>query len=330
MAEYSDEVMMETAVDALKQWQITPRSVAQISRTENVVFRVDTAEGKSYALRIHRAGYHTLDELKSEALWTAALNDKDIGAPLPVLTSSGDLYAEVTIPQTEEVRYVGLIEWFEGQTVEEIIESGEDASVHALWYEKLGALMARMHNQASGWSPPEGFVRHTLDLDGFVGENPFWGRFWEIPELSDDQRVLMTKARDWIEGKLKDYPKGPEDFGMIHADLRAANVMVHEEHLNVIDFDDAGLGWHLYDVAVALFDASLGEDLEKLQSALVKGYRTERSLSDEQVADLPLFLTIRTLATLGWLHDRPEVEYYAFLPMLIEHACAVVEAQTRM
>lgn len=325
MTEYSDEMMMATAQKALEQWDVSARKIVQISRTENVVFRVDGADGKRYALRIHRAGYHTLGELESEPHWTAALGEAKIGAPLAVLTAAGNHYAEVSIPQTDETRHVGLIGWFEGKTIEEIVEADGNADNQAVWYAKLGALMARMHNQASSWSAPDGFVRHSLDMDGFVGENPFWGRFWEIPELSDDQQALMGKARGWIEDRLKDYPKGPDNFSMIHADLRTANVMVHEDHLNVIDFDDAGFGWHLYDIAVALFDASLGEDFENLKNALVEGYRSERPLSDEQVADLSLFLIIRTLATLGWLHDRPEVDYYAFLPMLIEHACEVVK-----
>jgi hypothetical protein len=34
---------------------------------------------------------------------------------------------------------------------------------------------------------------------------------------------------------------------------------------------------------------------------------------------------IRALAGPGWLHDRPEVELYEFMPALIEVACRWVE-----
>jgi len=39
------------------------------------VFRVDSEDGRAYALRVHRPGYHTLAELESEPHWTAALNE---------------------------------------------------------------------------------------------------------------------------------------------------------------------------------------------------------------------------------------------------------------
>jgi len=36
------------------------------------------------------------------------------------------------------------------------------------------------------------------------------------------------------------------------ADLPPGNLLVHKDQLAVIDFDDAGFGWHHYDLAVAL------------------------------------------------------------------------------
>jgi Ser/Thr protein kinase RdoA (MazF antagonist) len=113
---------------------------------------------------------------------------------------------------------------------------------------------------------------------------------------------------------------------MIHADLRSANVLVNGDRVQVIDFDDAGFGWHQYDMAVALFDHSAGAEFERIRNALVSGYRSRRPIRDEDLELLPLFLLIRSLVALGWLNDRPEVELYAILPALIEHCCAGAEA----
>jgi Ser/Thr protein kinase RdoA (MazF antagonist) len=59
---------------------------------------------------------------------------------------------------------------------------------------------------------------------------------------------------------------------------------------------------------------------------LIAGYRSRRAISDEDLALLPQFLVIRILASLGWLHDRPEVELYQLMPVLIELACSRAEA----
>ena len=38
----------------------------------------------------------------------------------------------------------------------------------------------------------------------------------------------------------------------IHADLHAGNILVRDGGVTVIDVDDAGFGWHVYELAVAL------------------------------------------------------------------------------
>ena len=60
------------ALRALKAWQFDNARLRPIGVSENASFRVDTPD-KRYVIRIHRPGYHTLDELESEQVWTAAL-----------------------------------------------------------------------------------------------------------------------------------------------------------------------------------------------------------------------------------------------------------------
>ena len=41
--------------------------------------------------------------------------------------------------------------------------------------------------------------------------------------------------------------------GLIHADFSLANLLIHKGDLRVIDFDDCGLGWFLYDAVTSVF-----------------------------------------------------------------------------
>jgi Ser/Thr protein kinase RdoA (MazF antagonist) len=125
---------------------------------------------------------------------------------------------------------------------------------------------------------------------------------------------------------LSEYGKDRGSYSMIHADLHPRNVLECGDQLHVIDFDDAGFGWHQYDIAVALFDHVMNPDFEAIHDALIAGYRSQRPVSDEALELLPLFLLIRALASLGWLNDRPEVDLYRFLPALIAHSCTQVRA----
>jgi len=159
-----------------------------------------------------------------------------------------------------------------------------------------------------------------------MGEAPFWGRFWDIPQLTPEQRETVMEARSLIHARLSEYGKNRGTYSVIHADLRSANVLVKGDQVHVIDFDDAGFGWHQYDLAVVLFDYVTSPDQESIREALIAGYRSQRSISDEDLALLPLFVLARMLASLGWLNDRPEVDLYKLLPVLIELACAHSQA----
>ena len=167
--------------------------------------------------------------------------------------------------------------------------------------------MARMHNQSASWKPPATFTRHAFDADGLMGDAPFWGPFWELAELSESQKQLVLRARTLLHSRLEALGKGPGIYSMIHADLHAGNVLVDDGKLQVIDLDDAGFGFHAYDLAVALFFESFKPEYAEHRDAMVGGYRAERGFSDEMVALLPMFLVCRGLAVLGWMHERPEL-----------------------
>ena len=154
-----------------------------------------------------------------------------------------------------------------------------------------------------------------------MGDSPFWGRFWEVPDLIPSQRDLVLVAREKIALRLTAYGENQRTYSMIHADLHSDNLMVNGESLTVIDFDDAGFGWHQYDLAVALHEYRNREDFAVLQQAMIRGYRQERSTTDQDLALLPLFLLVRTLALMGWSYARPELSNPKRIPRLINAAC---------
>ncbi len=327
MAQPLDRATLRAIAErALDEWAICAAQLERISVSENTVFRVDTDAGETYVLRIHRPGYHTLAELKSEQRWTAALKLAGIGVPLPRLTREGHGYATVPVPQSTETRHVGIVEWFEGVTLSSIMAQAPDMQTLALHFDQLGRIAARIHNQAVGWQIPDGFQRHAFDADGFMGDAPFWGPFWVLPELKAAEREHILNARRAIHRTLSDYGKGDGIYSLIHADLHPDNLLVNGDQLHVIDFDDSGFGWHQYELAVALDAYRKPPHFEVARDALVAGYRSERNLSDEAIELLPMFLLIRSLALLGWLHERPEHNRGNRVRNLIQSACRQAEA----
>lgn len=306
---------------ALDEWDLDVTEVKLVSASENTVFRVGTTSGTDYALRVHRPGYHTLAKLNSEHQWTAALNESGLRTPEPLMTRSGIGYATVPLPDSNETRNVGIVKWIAGAPLARIIQQAGNEDTTAERFVQLGAIAARIHNQAMQWQLPHDFTRHAFDADGLMGDAPFWGPFWDLPELKASERKQILAARRAIHETLSVYGKERGTYGLIHADLHPHNVLVDADRLFVIDFDDAGFGWHQYELAVAIFSYQGEATFETIRDALIAGYRSERVIDDEALELLPVFLLIRALVLLGWIHHRPELDRTKMVAHMSKLAC---------
>jgi Ser/Thr protein kinase RdoA (MazF antagonist) len=291
---------MTCAELALVHFAVRPTAVEFVGARENVVFRVVDGSGEVSALRIHRPGYHTLAELESELEWTAALRAAGVATPRPIATVDGRWYAAVPFGRSGGLRHVGMMEWVDGVGLDVAVREGDATRIH----HRIGMLMATMHAHTATWSGGPAFTRHALDREGLVGDHPWWGRYWDLPEMSPADQRIVNDARERIAQVLDDFGTSPDRFGLIHADLLPENVLVRGETPFVIDFDDAGFGWHLYDVATSLVSRVESADFERCCDALVTGYRSVRPLPDEHLLLLPVFLLARMMMQLGWMNSR--------------------------
>jgi Ser/Thr protein kinase RdoA (MazF antagonist) len=320
-------LFQQLAAQSLSQWGLQGAKLEVIKMRENAVFRVDTEDGRRHALRVHRAGYHSDLSLRSEFQWMKALDEAGIEVPRVLPTKDGHLFIVAEFKPVGETRQIDLFDWVEGEqlgNVQEGLKRGRTTLQNN--YRTLGTLAGRIHNQASSWQLPPGFNRHAWDKEGLVGENPLWGRFWELEALSASERHLMQRARERIEQDLTAYGKSKDNFSMIHADLIQENVLADGDHVRLIDFDDAGFGWHLFELATSLY-FNLGEDcFDVIQASLIEGYRLARKLSTADVEKLPLFLLARGTTYLGWVHTRSETETAQELtPQIVEVTCSLAE-----
>jgi Ser/Thr protein kinase RdoA (MazF antagonist) len=294
------------ARQALEHFPIQSVDVSLLARAENITFKVADDGGNLYTLRLHRPAYHTLQELQSERLWTKALLQAGIHVPEPITTCDGRDYAGVDVPLLGQHRHASLSRWVPGELLMRLIRDGTRREKLERHFQELGALIATMNNQAADWRPPAGFQRHALDADGLMGMQPFWGRFWERNDISPGERALLVETRTRLHELLIRYGKDASRYSVIHADLHPGNVLVNGDTLTAIDFDDIAWGWHMYDLAVGLHQCQELAEFGALYAACVEGYRNVRSVAEEDLAMLPLFLLVRGMAEIGWFADRPE------------------------
>jgi Ser/Thr protein kinase RdoA (MazF antagonist) len=328
----ADQVLRleQLAYPAMEHWGLTAEHLELIKYRENAVFKLVTTEGTPYALRIHRAGYHSDAALRSELQWMNALEDFGVHVPVLVPTRTGEPFVSMTMEHPAEQRQVDIFQWVSGEQLGSVEDGVSDPAAIVETYRTIGSLAAQLHNQATAWKLPEGFTRHAWDADGLAGQQPFWGEFWALADLTPAQRELLLTARDRVHADLSAYgadPANADRYSMIHADFVSENLLVDGEVVRLIDFDDAGFGWHLFELATALYFEKDEDYFPAAWTALVKGYREHRDLPDSQLQHMPLFFLARGFTYLGWVHTRHETETAQELtPMLIDKACRLAEA----
>lgn len=277
---------------ALARWGLAGATVEFVAGRENQVYRVRSDRGE-HALRLKRPGYRSDDELRSELQWLDAMDRAGLAVPRPVASTSGALLEIV------DDRRVDLLTWLDGRPmgasrVPLALDDREGV------FRALGQQMARLHRASDAWAAPDGFTRCAWDLDGLLGETPVWGRFWAHPLLDVPTRQLLETFRAAAAGALGRLGDGL-DRGLIHADLVRENVLVRASGLAMIDFDDGGWGYRLFDVATALLKNLDEPDYPRLEAALLAGYRSVRPLD---TARLDLFMALRAVTYVGWIVPR--------------------------
>lgn len=303
--------MIELATTALAAWGGSAELPRLISHRENAVFAVTLDNGQKAALRLHRPGYNSIAEIHSELWWTKALAEAGFPAPQPIETRAGDLMQHLANDQIATV-----ISWVEGAQIGEsgVPLAGTLAERVAL-YKNLGELLAQLHTTSDALTLPHDFQRRNWNSDGLVGPDPLWGRFWENPVLEDKTRDLLLDARSKARLDLADFVANGADLGLIHADALRENVFRNGDDLTLIDFDDSGFGFRLFDLTVALSQSARDTDFDNLKGAILEGYSRTRPVRQADIDRFHLFTTLRAFASFGWVvprmsPDDPMVDKY--------------------
>jgi Ser/Thr protein kinase RdoA (MazF antagonist) len=136
----------------------------------------------------------------------------------------------------------------------------------------------------------------------------------------------MDRAADRVRERLAAFGRAPDRFGLTHGDLMPDNVLVADGVPYVIDFDDGGYGWHLYDLATLLADKVVDPAFADVRDAWVEGYRTVAPLPDEHLDALDALVMARLLLGLGWMHTRRETPMARDFTAIVVHlACRQAE-----
>jgi Ser/Thr protein kinase RdoA (MazF antagonist) len=273
-----------------------------VKHRENHVYRVRTPEWDR-ALRMHRVGYRSDDELRSETASMVAFRAGGIAVPTPVATADGEHLVTV-VDAAGSRRQATMQEWVADGRV-----FGDSAAAFAGTarpsddeLRMLGALIARMHDVAAAGTPA-GYIRSAWNAAGLAGPAALWGSALRLASLTGADRRILERADARLASDLEGLATTPDRYGVIHADFTFENVLVTDGGLVTLDFDDSGEGWFLFDLATPAFWCARHPEAAEMIAALTAGYQEVRTLPDRH--GWHALLLARALSYLGWAADRP-------------------------
>lgn len=290
---------------ALPRWELSPSTVISLlNLSENATFLLsDERTRRQLILRVHRVGYSSAEEIRSELAWIQALRSAAVvETAAPLAAADGELIQHLKSPAGMADRHAVAFEWLPGAEP----QVAEDA---AAWFEKLGGLTANMHAHARQWTLPPRFVRKRWDFDAMVGPLGFWGPWRAALGLDAPGAAVIGAALDVVKQRLEVFGSHAQHFGLVHADLRLANLLVEDDRLRIIDFDDCGFSWFLYDFATSVSFIEHEPLVPALRDAWVKGYRSCAPLRAAECAELPTFVILRRILLTAWLASHREIPF---------------------
>ena len=296
--------MTELARLACGRYGIAPDcSLHLYPLTENWTYRVDAGSAAPVVLRIYRPGNRAPAEITSELAWMNAIGQESPSlVPGVVLTAAGSQVLELTRDASLDPCYCVMFSYAPGS------EPAEDEL--AAWFPKLGEITARLHRHARSWTAPSWFQRPRWDVSTTLGDRPHWGP-WQRFVTDGEELTQLERLARVVTARLQAWGEGTQRFGLVHADLRLANLLVQGDRITVIDFEDCGLSWYLYDLACALTFNEGRADVRELIALWVDGYRQVEQLSAGDEKEIDTFLMLRRLMLTAYAGLRHDTELAA-------------------
>jgi Ser/Thr protein kinase RdoA (MazF antagonist) len=272
-----------------------------LSLSENATYLVDDAE--PIVLRVHRSDYHVLDAIRSELAWMAALREQT-DVVTPCLIPARDGSEVVTAVYNDLPLNVDAVTFVSGCTAEERPE--------AVGFDQLGRITAAMHDHVRGWQAPDYFTRFSWDADSMIGPDGRWGDWRHAPGLTAADAAVLERTATELGARLAEFGCSPDRFGLIHADLRMANLMIDPQvdggPITVIDFDDCGWSWHLADLGAVVSFIEDTPEAEAMIAGWLAGYRETRELPVEHLEMIPSFVMLRRLQLTAWVASHAHAD----------------------
>jgi len=269
----------------LLQWVV---SLYQLNSASKITFLKrgfnDTyliySDTEKYILRVYNYHWRTAESVASEINLLNDLKENDVRVSSPVKDSIGNYIQQINAP--EGLRYAVLFTYAEGVQIKKM--SIEQSFLLGI---QVGKIHAVTNNKNYGVTAQNYDISYQFDAILKIVKPV-------LVHHSEENAYLLKLQADFK--KVFDLiPPADLSIGVCHGDLQAENFHVSENNqFTFFDFDFFGQGCLAYDIGVFMWYDHKNKPPEIINSFL-KGYATQRKLSETEIRMLPYFSTLRAL-----------------------------------
>lgn len=302
MESWIDEMFThERLVEAAKRFGANAENAIKRGDFENYVYEVQK-DGKAYMLRLTHTSHRSKEQVIAELEWVNDLHARGLNVSLNHVSDSGTLVEEMPLEKGSFL--ICLFDKAPGRSAYEMRKEFTDEHVEA-W----GELTARFHEAASQYEMKNGSRPHWYEDDLIEIEK------W-IDPVKDASIVELNRR---VVDTIRSYSTSKDVYGIIHSDIHQGNFFIDGSELNVFDFDDTMFFHYIHDISIPVYytiwmsyrNEPLEVRSEKASTFLkvfLKGYTRIRSIENEWLERLPLYLTLRDLTLYAVFHKKIDLE----------------------
>jgi Ser/Thr protein kinase RdoA (MazF antagonist) len=300
------------ALAALERYDLPVKRLRLLTNDFNGIFRVDTMDGQKCILRVCLPeGGHSLEEIRSEMMWLAALRrDTNLGVPNPLVTRDGELVTTVEVAGVPEARHCVAFGWVPGPDL------ADRLTLDNVF--KLGGLAARLHDHAATFTPPEGFWIKTSEEVFPFGEPVVLFDKAHRNLFPPDRRAVFQDAVERVQDAICRLYANRRGLRVLHNDLHQWNVKVFRGKLYALDFEDLMWGFPVQDIAIILYYFQRHEQYAALREAFMRGYTHHSEWPERYPGEIDTFIAGRGLVLANFVLQDPNPEWQQAAPAFIE------------
>ncbi|RRJ96621.1 aminoglycoside phosphotransferase [Opitutaceae bacterium TAV4] len=293
--------------------------ITLLNYSENATWLIRPPGGPRRVLRINRPGYHPRVNIASELEWVSAIKrDTPIVTAEPLPALDGEYIQHIWHPGVPEPRNCVLMTFVEG--------TEPDDTNRLATFELLGEVTARLHAHVVSWKPSRPMRRFRWDFETILGPHAPWGHWQNGLDMTPAIRRHLQRVIPVLRKHSDRVGTGKTRFGLIHADLRAANLLVNNGTVAAIDFDDCGYSWFIYDLAAALSFIETHPELPAMIESWLRGYAKVRKLSPVELDEIDTFIMMRRLQLVAWIGTHSDTaQAQTATPGFTEATCTLAE-----